>query len=76
MFHISFSINWGQQSLRFLEEKHKKGHFQKRGGPNYDETMVRLKASLNKVFDSTHKENFNKTRETITPIVDTRKLWV
>ena len=26
------------------------------------------------MFDSTHKENFNKTREAITPIVDTRKL--
>ena len=28
------------------------------------------------MFDSTHKENFNKTRETITPILDTRKLCV
>ena len=30
--------------------------------------------SINKVFDSTHKENIKKAREAITPIVDTLKL--
>ena len=29
---------------------------------------------INKVFDSTHKENIKKAREAITPIVDTLKL--
>ena len=28
------------------------------------------------MFDSTHKENIKKTREIITPIVDTKKLNV
>ena len=28
------------------------------------------------MFDSTHDESFNKTRETITPIVDIKKLCV
>ena len=29
---------------------------------------------INKIFDSTHKENIKKAREAITPIVDTLKL--
>ena len=29
---------------------------------------------INKVFDSTHKENIKKAREAITPIVDTWKI--
>ena len=29
---------------------------------------------INKIFDSTHKENIRKAREAITPIVDTLKL--
>ena len=31
---------------------------------------------MNQVFDSTHKENIQKIRETITPIVDTKKMHV
>ena len=33
------------------------------------------KVSINKVFDSTHKESIKKAREGITPIVDSLKLW-
>ena len=31
---------------------------------------------MNQVLDSTHKENIQKIRETITPIVDTKKMHV
>ena len=31
---------------------------------------------MNQVFDSTHKENIQKIRETMTPIVDTKKMHV
>ena len=64
MFHIIFS---GTQ---------KGGNFQME-----DKTRMKLRYRckeilINQVSDSTHKDNIMKTRETITPIIGTKKLCV
>ena len=56
--------------------EHKRGAIFK-GGQTRIKLWYRCKEILtNQVFDSTHKENIKKTRETITPIADTKKLCV
>ena len=61
--------------LFFLE--HKREAMFKRGNQTKMKLWYRCKEALiNQVFDSTHKENITKTRETITPTVDIKKLRV
>ena len=67
----------GDQSFTFLVRNKKVGAIFK-GGTNYDETMVKMWRGPNilSIFHSTHKENINKTRKTITPILDTKNVCV
>ena len=78
-----FSLNRGANKfLKFLLAELKKGknyQWARGWGANHPwmELWYRGKEVLiNKGFDLTHKENIKKTREAITPNVDTVKLCV
>ena len=71
-----FVVSYTMCSILFFSLTQKVGNFQ-----TGEQTRMKLwyrckKVLINQVFDSTLNENIKKTRETITPIVDTKKLSV
>ena len=83
LFHIQclpyyFVYKWGDKSFGFLVGQHKRGCNFQRGRVGV-QTKMKLwykckEVLINQVFYSTHKQNIKKTKETITPIVDTKRL--